>query len=138
MSSPAGFRFSATDGVVLGGGVAGAAALAFRGSPFWWLVPFVLVHFLLFCNVFRVRRSFELSWAVALIVSFGAWMLVGEFGWARVILSQTPLTLLLVALEARSRRYHGVGWSRINPEYLRSAQSRTVPETAVNSTNAPE
>ena len=75
----------------------------------------VLVHFFLFCNVFRVRRSYELIWAASFIVNLLAWQALGQFGWRGVLLTQAPITLLAIAVEMKSNRYHGVGCRWINP-----------------------
>ena len=103
-----GFRFSWGDGL----------ALAICGLLCWltwpWLGRFALVfpitlgHFFLFCNVFRVRRSYELIWAGLYLLNVACWMLLWEFRWLGVLACQTPLTLVLIVLEVRSSRYHGI------------------------------
>lgn len=109
-----GFRFSATDGVVLVA-CAIATAVAWRviGS-LALLFTIVLVHFFLFCNVFRVRRRYELFWAGTFVVNVLGWSLFGQLEWWRVLMAQTPITLTLIGLEIASERYHGVGyrWKR--------------------------
>ena len=69
-----------------------------------WLFPVTLGHFFLFCNVFSVRRSFELIWAAVFVANVGAWLLAGELRWSWVLAIQTPLTLLLILLERRIPR----------------------------------
>jgi hypothetical protein len=103
-----GFRFSAAD----------AAALAVAAAATWllhphlgfvaWILPFALGHFFLFCNVFRIRRSYELIWAAGFVLNFGAWALSGSFDWLGVLAVQTPLTVFVIVLEIRSPRYHGI------------------------------
>ena len=110
-----GFRFSWTDALVI---VIGAAATwLLRGvlGEMVWLIPVVVVHFFLFCNVLRIRRSFELVWAVALVFNFFAWQLAGRFLWWNVLGAQSLLTVVLIVAEMRSRRYHGIGCAWINP-----------------------
>ena len=88
-----------------------AAAIALLWRPargVVWPIPFALGHFFLFCNVFRVRRSFELAWTGALMVNVVAWWLAGRFDWAPILLAQTPVTLAVLLLELRSDRYHGI------------------------------
>jgi hypothetical protein len=106
---PPGFRFSAGDALVLlvgavstwlTWGVLGEMAL---------LLPVVLFHFFLFCNVFRIRRSYELVWAGAFVLNLLAWQAAGAFPWRNVLVAQAPLTLLLILAETRSDRYHGIG-----------------------------
>ena len=38
-------------------------------TPFSWIVPCVVIHFFLFCNVFRVRSKLELAWAMIFVVN---------------------------------------------------------------------
>jgi hypothetical protein len=115
-----GFRISASDAVVLL--LAGAAVASL------WRVPTnpgihvlaVVGHFFLFCNVIRLRRAYELVWAVAYVVATALAIAVGLVdGWIPLA-GVTPLTALLVGLELRSPRYHGVAWRRINPGWQRS------------------
>ena len=103
-----GFRFSAGDAVALAVAAVATWLLLPRIGFLAWLFPFALGHFFLFCNVFRVRRSYELIWAAGFLLNFGAWMVSGGFDWLGVLAVQTPLTLLLIVLEIRSPRYHGV------------------------------
>jgi hypothetical protein len=117
MSRPAfapGFRFSARDVVTL---LAGAAAAALVARVDWHIaaiIAFVLGHFFLFCNVFRISRQLELIWAgvfVALLVAastFG-WPWIAAFALAACV------TALVVSVEMGKPSYHGVGWRRINP-----------------------
>ena len=109
-----GLRFSGTDaGVIFVG--AGATWLLHDVLRDMALLPaVVLVHFFLFCNVVRIRRSYELLWAATFIVNLVAWQLTGAISWPGVLAAQTPVTLLAIAAEMRSRRYHGVGWRWIN------------------------
>jgi hypothetical protein len=63
------------------------------------VLPVTLGHFFLFCNVFGVRRRYELIWAAVFVANVGAWLLAGELRWLWVLAIQTPLTLLLILLE---------------------------------------
>lgn len=112
--SQPGFRFSAMDAVVI--------LVAFAATELLWetlgsiaLLPLVLLgHFFLFCNVFRIRRAYELAWAAFFVMNLSAWSLTGNFGWERVLLVQTPVTVTCLVVEIISPRYHGVGcrWLR--------------------------
>ncbi len=51
-----GFRVSALDGAILLLGAFLTLWLRNESFPLWWLVPMVLGHFFLFCNVFLVWR----------------------------------------------------------------------------------
>ncbi|MDB6139929.1 MAG: hypothetical protein JWO94_3001 [Verrucomicrobiaceae bacterium] len=111
-----GFRFFATDALVLAAGTAGSWALWRQEFPLWWMVPCVVGHFFLFCNVFRVRRSYELVWAAAFLVNMGWWLSQGSLGWNPALLAQFPVTLIVLLAELRSPRYHGIFARRINPK----------------------
>ena len=112
--SPVGFRFSWTDAVFLAVSAVGTWLL--RATPFVVLVPFVVVHFFLFCNVFRVRRKWELTWAACFLVNFAAWALT-RFSWTGVFAVQVPITLAVIAITVRSPGYRGVG-TRLRAEEL--------------------
>jgi len=115
-SRTAGFRFSKFDaGVLVGTGVIAALAAAFSPA-FAALILFVLLHFFLFCNVFRVRRTKEIAWAVVLIFNMMVWIAAGSFLWWGIALLQLPVTVLVVVLEMRSPTYHGVGARAINKQ----------------------
>ena len=111
----AGFRCSPGDALVLGLAVAAAAYLASAEMPMWWLIPMVVGHFFLFCNVFRVRRWLELVWAGVFVLVAGGWMAVGRIDWLPVFLTQLPCTLAVLAAEVRSPSYHGIAAARLNP-----------------------
>jgi hypothetical protein len=110
-----GFRFFATDAVVIG--VLAAAAIALRRieNPLWWILIVVAGHFFLFCNIVRIRRRLEFIWAGLFIANIGVWLWFGELGWLGVLCVQLPITLCLVLIELRSGRYHGVLARRTNP-----------------------
>ena len=107
-SRPPGFRFWWTDAVILGAGALAMALLWGRLGEALWPIPFALGHFFLFCNVFRVRRSYELAWACILIINAGAWMLSGSADWRPILLVQSPVTVAVLLLEIHSPRYHGI------------------------------
>ncbi len=116
-----GFRFSTADAVVLVCGTALAALLRLREFPLWWLVPMVVGHFFLFCNVFRVRRTYELTWAFLFLLNVGFWMSRARLDWPPTLLTQLPFSLAVIGAEMLSWRYHGVAAQRINSrlsEYL--------------------
>ncbi len=115
MSRRAGFRFSVVDGLFI---AALGAAFAFLWRPLGpavWVIPFAAGHFFLFCNVFRVRRSYELAWVALFFVNIGAWAAAGRLEWLGILASQTPATIAAIVLEMRSRAYHGVFAAQLNP-----------------------
>jgi len=111
-----GFRLSVTDGMVLAVGL-GLVAMLLSTIPWGaFVVAFVVMHFFLFCNVFRLSRSLELFWsAVFLLLSAGT-ILWSVPGWGMTATISLLVTLLVVAVEMRKPSYHGIGWRRINPE----------------------
>ncbi len=110
MSKPRGLRFSATDAVVLALGAVATWWLHSRVGTYAWLIAVALGHFFLFCNVFRIRRSYELIWAGIFAINFAAWLASGSFGWLGVLAVQAPVTIAVIVAEIRSDRYHGI-WS---------------------------
>lgn len=116
----AGFRLSVIDGIVLAAGGIATVLLHDAIGPMVGLFPMAIGHFFLFCNVFRVRRRYELAWTAVFLVNFTAWTWTA-FSWPGVLAIQLPVTAIVIALEIRSPRYHGVFASRWNPrlpEYL--------------------
>ena len=75
----------------------------------------VLVHFFLFCNVFRIQRKYELIWAGVFVLNYAGWTLNHHFSWLAVLLTQLPITVTLIFLEIRNSRYHGIFARKINP-----------------------
>ena len=87
---------------------------------FSWLIPVVVGHFFLFCNVVRLRRAYELLWAGALLLNAGGTCyLLDAWHWWTILGIQTPATILLLVCEIKSPRYHGI-FSR--PTLGRSAE----------------
>jgi hypothetical protein len=116
----AGFRLSVADGITIALGAVATAATIGPLGPMAGLFPMAVGHFFLFCNVFRVRRRYELAWTAVFLVNFTAWTYT-EFSWTGVLAIQLPVTAAAIALEMRSPRYHGVFAARLNPrlaEYL--------------------
>lgn len=114
----AGARLSVVDAVFIAAAAAATVFLKERLGDTVWVIPFAVGHFFLFCNVFRVRRSYELAWVAALFLNIGAWALVGRFSWPLVLAAQAPFTLAAIGLEMRSREYHGIGCRRINAAHI--------------------
>jgi hypothetical protein len=109
-----GFRLSWADaGILLSGAVITWWGCGYLGS-LALLLAIVLLHFFLFCNVFRIRRKLELIWAALFVVNVLVWSLFGQIVWWYVLVAQAPITLSLIAVEIRSDRYHGIGYSLRN------------------------
>ena len=110
-----GMRFSILDGVVLVLGSAATWLLWRLIGHFALLLPVTLVHFLLFCNVFRIRRGSELLWAGTFVLNFGSWVFSGSFSWWPVLAIQTAITGAILFVEIRHPRYHGVFCKGVEP-----------------------
>ena len=111
-----GVRLSSADVIVLLFGAVAATALALL--TWWWgfVVAFVVGHFFLFCNVFRIGRTSELLWALVFVLLVAGTIAADSPGWAITVAVSLSLTAVLVLIEMRKPSYHGIGWQRINPE----------------------
>ncbi|NUN51955.1 MAG: hypothetical protein HUU06_04075 [Planctomycetaceae bacterium] len=103
-----GIRFSVVDGIVLVVGSALTWPLWRFIGPFALLLPVTLVHFFLFCNVFRIRRPAELLWGAVFLVNFSGWALSGAFSWWPVLSIQSAVTVAILVVETRHPTYHGI------------------------------
>lgn len=101
---PAGVWVRPMDGVVvlIVGGL--TAWLAPRIGHYAAFLPFVLGHFLLFCNVVRLRAAYELAWSGVLVVLVFAGTLTGALALGPLFAAQLGGTVVLVGLEVRSPR----------------------------------
>ncbi|MBB3208224.1 hypothetical protein FHS27_004051 [Rhodopirellula rubra] len=109
-----GFRLSLVDAfVVLLAAVVTLATIDATGG-FSWLLLFVVLHFFLFCNVFRVRRAPELVWAFTFLANCGVWIATGHVDLLGIVGSQCLITLGILINEMRSPNYHGIFARRIN------------------------
>ena len=110
-----GFRCSAGDLVVLVAGVVVTIASRDWFPPLAILTPFVLAHFFLFCNVFRVGQAAELVWGGLFLTTVAASRLSDEVRWEFVLLPMCGVTIVLILRTLRRSDYHGAFCQRINP-----------------------
>jgi hypothetical protein len=110
-----GFRFSWLDLAIVIGGAAAAAAFILVEAWVTFVIAFVVGHFFLFCNVFRLARALELAWAAVFVALVAATVSTGTPGWMMTTGSSLVATIVVVILEMRKPSYHGVFWQQINP-----------------------
>lgn len=110
-----GFRLSWLDVAVLLVGATGAAMVARIDLTLALIIGFVVIHFFLFCNVFRLSRPPELIWAAAFTACAAATMTLSWPGWNVTFVGAAVVSTLLIAREMRKPHYHGVFWQRLNP-----------------------
>ena len=121
-----GARFSLTDGVAIVVAVVAFFLCRPLLAEWTWFIPLVVIHFFLFCNIFRVRTRYELAWCAVLLINFGYWLnrwMSGEtdgdinpFPFVAFLCWQLLMTLLVILLELSSDRYHGIFADQINPK----------------------
>ena len=119
-----GFRLSVLDATILVFGATVALALATEVWLWGFLVGFVIGHFFLFCNVVRMDRSLELSWAAVFVVLVAATFALDIPGWQVTVSISLVTTVVVVAVQMRRPSYHGLGWQWINPELPKWWKSR--------------
>ena len=82
-------------------------------------IAFVVGHFFLFCNIFRIRRGPELIWAALFTGLAAATILAETPGWPITFTVSLLATVVLIAIEMRHPSYHGIAWQRVNPDLPR-------------------
>lgn len=110
-----GFRISKTDMFVV---IAGSVGASLAAQIEWWMgliIAFVVGHFFLFCNVFRVARPLELAWATLFTMLAGSTIAMGHPGWPVTFAATLAATVAVIVMQMRNPAYHGVAWQSINP-----------------------
>lgn len=110
-----GFRLSMLDLFVLFVAAAGSGWLGFLDGSWGFAVAFVVAHFFLFCNVFRIARPLELAWAGMFVLLAAGTILGNVPGWPTTTAVMLTMTVIVVSIEMRKPSYHGIAWQRINP-----------------------
>ena len=80
------------------------------------IIGFVVGHFFLFCNVFRVARPLEFAWASLFTALAGSTIVVEQPGWPVTLAISLAATLVVIVVQMHKPSYHGIAWQRINPE----------------------
>jgi len=123
-----GFRCLRLDLVILLAGAAAAgAALVWLEPWVGFVVAFVVGHFFLFCNAFRIARVLELVWAALFVVLAAGTISVGFPGWPITAGLSLAAPVVVVILEMRKPSYHGVFWQQINPDLREWWELNAVP-----------
>lgn len=110
-----GFRFSWTDAAALMVGALLVCWLARLAGELALLAAFVIGHFFLFCNVFRIGRKPELVWAGAFVILAGLSIGLEWLDLRAALGLALGLSTLLILREMCLPRYHGIFWQRMNP-----------------------
>ena len=93
-----------------------AGVLLYRiSSGLSLFIPFVVYHFFLFCNIFRIPRKPELIWAGFFIINSAIWAFSGSLKLAILFGVQFFITLIILFHAVRQPAYHGIFSQRLNP-----------------------
>jgi len=125
-----GLRLSALDVVVLIASVilgVGLYKITFGYSVF---ILFVVLHFFLFCNVFRIRRMPELIWAGTFLANCAIWVVFNRLNIIGICVSQIVVTIGVIANELRLPSYHGIFSRKINPRIEEYLQGEIPPQSS--------
>jgi len=110
-----GFRLSIFDIIILATGFSGAWYLKYVAIELSCILLFVVSHFFYFCNITRMSRMPELIWAVYFVILCGAGVRYGIVTLNEAFIISLTMTVILTILELRKPSYHGMFWSKINP-----------------------
>ena len=110
-----GFRISTLDVVVLLLGASFAAGISFVEPWIGVATVFAVTHFFVFCNVVRLARPLELTWAATFIVLATITVILDAWSWPVTLGLALVWSTALVAIELRKPSYHGAFWRQINP-----------------------
>lgn len=114
-----GFRISAIDCIVI---VVGTIVSVALWSTAWWIgfvIAFVVGHFFVFCNIFRVARPLELAWSGIFIAITYCTITFDNPSWPITISASLFATAIVIIIEMRKPSYHGILWQHINPNLPR-------------------
>lgn len=71
------------------------------------MILYVIGNFFLFCNVFRVRRKYELWWVTSALINTG--LLLFYYNNVEIFfITQSVFTAVALVMEIRSTNYHGI------------------------------
>jgi hypothetical protein len=107
---PAGFRFSFIDAIAIVVCFAVVGVLLPVLGNIVWIIPIVLGHFFLFCNLFRIPRFLELFWSGIFLLNVGFWFSIDQFSWIMILETQFLPTVVIILLAILRKDYHGIGY----------------------------
>ena len=110
-----GFRLSSLDVIFLLCGIIGAIVFELHR---WWvglMIGTVILHFFLFCNVFRISRLPELTWGGVYLLFAASTLLTQYPGWVATTSLSVALSAFLIHRETNRQDYHGIYWQQWNP-----------------------
>ena len=110
-----GFRISTLDVAVL---LLGASFAASIGVVQPWIgvaIVFAVTHFFVFCNIVRLARPLELTWAATFVTLATITVVLDAWSWPVTLGLSLVLSTALVTMELRKPSYHGAFWRQINP-----------------------
>ncbi len=102
--------------MVLLAGTAGAMYAATFGLSIALLIIMPVFHFFLFCNIFRICRTKELTWAASFIISASLAMQADCVNSWYFVAWNLIFAAILIVIETRNPDYHGAFWQKINPD----------------------
>jgi hypothetical protein len=114
---PWGFRFSSMDAFIFAGGIITTIALWYFIGPFALLVPYLLGHFFLFCNTFRVGGERSLIWVGSFLANVYLWPQTQNLLIHLAV--QAIITLALIVQCVLGKNYHGFACGLVNPNRYR-------------------
>lgn len=74
---------------------------------FNYLIPYVVLNFFLFCNVFRVRTKYELCWLFSATINIMIYLLYYQ-NIPIFFITQSICTMIAIYFEIKSEKYHGI------------------------------
>lgn len=92
------------------------------------MIAFVVAHFFLFCNVFRISRPLELVWAAVFVALAGSTVVNEMPGWMVTIMGSLIVTVVVIAIEMCRPSYHGIAWQRMNPRLQQWWETRVAEQ----------
>lgn len=78
-----------------------------KENLFHYLIPYIVLSFFLFCNVFRVKTKYELCWLTSATINIIFYLTMYE-NMILFFITQSLCTMIAIIFEIKSDNYHGV------------------------------